>query len=110
MSENKRGGKREGAGRKSKSEEVQMIERLSPLGSGLYRAGSSPPSPLLLMPFKRFMATAMVSWASRLMEPNDMAPVTNRFIISDAGSTSSIEIGFVLAKRNMPRRVDNLSA
>ena len=38
MSENKRGGKREGAGRKSKSEEVQMIERLSPLEPKAFKA------------------------------------------------------------------------
>ena len=38
MSENKRGGKREGAGRKSKSEEVKMIERLSPLEPKAFKA------------------------------------------------------------------------
>lgn len=38
MSESKRGGKREGAGRKSKSEEVKMIERLSPLEPKAFKA------------------------------------------------------------------------
>ena len=36
--ENKRGGAREGAGRKSKSEEVAMIERLSPMEDKAYAA------------------------------------------------------------------------
>ena len=39
------------------------------------------------------MAMARFSCASRLIEPSDMAPVLNRFTISDAGSTSSIGIG-----------------
>ena len=33
------------------------------------RSGSSPPSPLLLLPPSRFMAAAMHSWASFDMEP-----------------------------------------
>jgi hypothetical protein len=33
-----KGGKREGSGRKSKSEEVQLIERLTPLEDKAYRA------------------------------------------------------------------------
>ena len=36
---------------------------------GLNRAGSSPPSPVLLLPPSRFMAMASVSWASPLIEP-----------------------------------------
>lgn len=36
--ENKQGGAREGAGRKSKSEEVAMIERLSPMEDKAYAA------------------------------------------------------------------------
>ena len=41
----------------------------------------------------RFIARASVSCASLLMEPNDMAPVANRFTISGAGSTSSSGTG-----------------
>ena len=41
----------------------------------------------------RFIAIARVSWASLLMEPNDMAPVANRLTISLAGSTSSMGMG-----------------
>ena len=36
-----------------------------------------------------FMAMASVVWASKEMEPYDMAPVTNLFTISLAGSTCS---------------------
>jgi hypothetical protein len=53
--------------------------------------GSSPPSPVLLLPPMRFMATASVAWASVEMEPSDMAPVAKRLTISLAGSTSSRE-------------------
>ena len=41
----------------------------SPLGSGMKRAGSSPPSPVLDLPPMRFMAMASVSCASLEMEP-----------------------------------------
>ena len=41
----------------------------------------------------RFMAIASVSCASLLIEPNDIAPVANRFTISAAGSTSSSGTG-----------------
>src|SRR5512142_3445260 len=41
----------------------------------LYRAGSSPPSPVFDLPPIRFMAMASVSCASWEMEPYDMAPV-----------------------------------
>ena len=41
----------------------------SPLASGVKRSGSSPPSPVLLLPPMRFMAMASVSCASLLMEP-----------------------------------------
>ena len=50
--------------------------------SGMKRAGSSPPSPVLLLPPIRFMAIASVSCASRLIEPNDIAPVAKRLTIS----------------------------
>ena len=39
------------------------------------------------------MATANPSWASAEMEPKLIAPVQNRFTISLAGSTSSMETG-----------------
>src|SRR5262249_9109644 len=48
-----------------------LLRLLSPLGRGLYRAESSPPSPVLLRPPRRFMAIASVSWASPLIEPYD---------------------------------------
>src|ERR671916_880509 len=35
------------------------------------RSGSSPPSPVLLRPPRRFMAMARVWWASGLIEPSD---------------------------------------
>ncbi len=41
----------------------------------------------------RFMAMANVWWASRLMEPYDMAPVAKRLMIASAGSTSSMGTG-----------------
>src|SRR5476649_419331 len=47
-----------------------MAERIeSPLGSGLKRSDSSPPSPVLDLPPMRFIAIAKVVWASRLIEP-----------------------------------------
>src|SRR5665647_2778315 len=51
---------------------------LSPFGSGMFRSGSSPPSPELLRPPIWFIAMAIVSWVSLLMEPNDIAAVTKR--------------------------------
>ena len=45
-----------------------MADRLeSPFGIGLKRSGSSPPSPVLLLPPMRFMAIASVSCASAEM-------------------------------------------
>ncbi len=71
-----------------------MAERMeSPLGSGLNRSVSSPPSPVFDLPPIRFMAMARVVWASRLIEPKLMAPVANRLTISTAGSTSSSDSG-----------------
>ena len=72
-----------------------MAERIeSPFGSGLKRSTSSPPSPVLDLPPMRFMATASVVCASRLMEPKLMAPVEKRFTMLAAGSTSSSGTGF----------------
>ena len=58
----------------------------------------------------RFMAMASVSCASLLMEPNDMAPVANRFTIEAAGSTSSIGTGFAaFLISSRPRKVQSCS-
>src|SRR5215475_15599888 len=62
--------------------------RRSPLSSGTYRRASSPPSPVLDRPPIRFIAIAIVSCASAEMDPYDMAPVANRRMMADAGSTS----------------------
>ena len=54
----------------------------------------------------RFIATASVVCASVEMEPRLMAPVAKRLTISDAGSTSSIGIGFdANLNSNIPRSV-----
>src|SRR5687768_17677311 len=54
------------------------LRRESPLASGRYRAESSPPSPVFDLAPSRFIAIAMVSWASWLIDPYDIAPVANR--------------------------------
>ena len=72
--------------------------RESPFGSGMNRAGSSPPSPVLLLPPMRFIAIASVSCASADSEPKLIAPVQKRLTISLAGSTSSSDNG--LARRD----------
>jgi hypothetical protein len=41
----------------------------SPFAIGLKRVGSSPPSPVLLLPWSRFIAIASVSCASSEIEP-----------------------------------------
>ncbi len=53
----------------------------------------------------RFIAMANVVCASQLMDPNDIAPVAKRFMISSAGSTSSIGTGLPRRKVINPRRV-----
>mmetsp|Transcript_8570 Transcript_8570/g.17123 ORF Transcript_8570/g.17123 Transcript_8570/m.17123 type:complete len:203 (+) Transcript_8570:1771-2379(+) len=60
---------------------------------GRKRCSSSPPSPLLLLPPKRFRAMASVSCASRESAPRDMPPVQNLRTTSSSGSTSSMEMG-----------------
>ena len=57
-----------------------------------YRCGSSPPSPLLLLPPSRFMAMAIASWVSRLMAPRDMPPVQKRCTMEATDSTWSMGI------------------
>ena len=71
-----------------------IAERIeSPLGSGLNRVASSPPSPVFDLPPMRFIAIAKVVCASRLIEPKLIAPVANRLTIALAGSTSSSGTG-----------------
>jgi hypothetical protein len=84
-----------------------MAERLErPSTIGLKRWASSPPSPVLDLPPMEFMAMASVSWASRLMEPKDMAPVEKRLTIVLADSTCSSGIGLPAALiLNRPRIV-----
>ena len=92
-----------------------IAERIeSPFGNGLKRSDSSPPSPVFDLPPMRFMAMASVVWASREIEPNDMAPVENRRTMFLAGSTSSSATGLRLSSsaffsRNMPRMVSSRS-
>ena len=87
------------------------LRRESPLASGTKRAGSSPPSPVLLLPPIRFMAMASVSCASLLIEPYDMAPVLKRFRIASIGSTSSSGTGLRVDLRSMrPRSVQRCRA
>jgi hypothetical protein len=70
----------------------------------LYLAESSPPSPVLLLPPMRFMAMAMDSWVSLLMEPKDMAPVLKRLQMESTDSTSSRGIGLELFLNRMTER------
>ena len=71
----------------------------SPLGKGLNLEASSPPSPVLDLPPRRFIAIASVVCASVDIEPSDIAPVANLLTISDTGSTSSILIGLVFFEK-----------
>ena len=86
------------------------LVRFSPLRPGTYRAGSSPPSPQLLMPPSRFIATAIASCASGLSEPSDIAPETKRRTIDSTGSTSSSGTGVAGANSKRPRNVQRCSA
>src|SRR5437763_10893899 len=79
------------------------LRLLSPLGSGWNRTGSSPPSPVLLLPPIRFIAIARVSCASPLIDPYDIAPVANRLTIASTGSTSSIGTGVHPSDREVDR-------
>ena len=76
--------------------------RLSPFASGVKRDGSSPPSPVLLLPPRRFIATASISWLSAEIEPKLIAPVQKRLTIWLAGSTASSGRGAV-SVRNWSR-------
>src|ERR1700688_4575994 len=61
---------------------LMALRRQSPFGSTTYRSASSPPSPVLDLPPKRFIAMARVSWASLEIEPYDIAPVAKRLTTS----------------------------
>lgn len=65
----------------SESSRGHLLDRTagrSPVGTRLVTfPGSSPPSPVLMRPPMRFIATAIASCASRLIEPYDIAPDTN---------------------------------
>ena len=65
---------------------------------------SSPPSPVLLLVPRKFMARARASCASLLMAPNDMAPVTKCFTMFSTGSTSSMGTGFFLNLKKSLRK------
>src|SRR6202035_3729934 len=61
-----------------------IAERIeSPLGNGLKRCASSPPSPVLDLPPMRFIAIANVVCASRLIEHKLIAPVAKGLVIGD---------------------------
>ena len=62
-----------------------------PVGVGGIAVVVFSTSPVLLLAPIRFIAIARVSCASLLIEPRDIAPVANRFTISEADSTSSRE-------------------
>ena len=73
--------------------------------------GGSLPRPRLCCCGRRcgFIAIAIVSCASRLMEPRETAPVAKRFTISLAGSTSSRSIGSSnVLNSSSPRMVHSL--
>ena len=57
-----------------------------------------------------FIACASVSCASREIEPSDIAPVENRFTISDAGSTSSSGMLLAVAEAEARRAASPLRA
>ena len=84
------------------------LRRQSPFGSRWFRAGSSPPSPVFDFPPIRFIAIAIVSCASWLIEPYDIAPVAKRRTIESTGSTSSSGTGVAGLKSSSPRRVPSV--
>ncbi len=92
-----------------------IAERMeSPFGNVLKRSDSSPPSPVFDLPPMRFIAIASVVWASREIEPKDMAPVAKRRTMFFAGSTSSRGTGLrpsssAVLIRNRPRMVSSRS-
>ena len=87
-----------------------MAERRErPSLRGMKRVESSPPSPVLLRPCILFMAIAIVSCASRLIEPKLIAPVTKRRMIASSGSTCSKGIGVRCLKVRKSRKNMGLS-
>ena len=84
---------------------AERIGFIEPSGSGLYRSGSSPPSPVFDLPPSWFIAIASVECASIEIEPKLIAPVANHFTISFAGSTSLSGMLLPFLKRMSPRSV-----
>ena len=79
--------------------------RFLPSGPGTNLAGSSPPSPVLLLDPIEFIASARVSWASLLIAPNEIAPTSNLLMMDSTGSTFSIGTGSpVLTSRRWRRK------
>ena len=72
------------------------------------RRGSSPPSPVLDLPPRRFIARASVSCASVEIDPSDIAPVEKRRTMFSGGSTSSSGTAGWAPKRSLssPRSAD----
>ena len=86
-----------------------MAERSAlalPSAFGTSRFGFSPPSPVLDLPPRRFIARASVACASSDIEPYDMAPVQKRRTMFDAGSTAATSTGSRSdSKASIPRRL-----
>jgi len=78
-------------------------DALSPFGRGLWRAGSSPPSPESDRAPMRFIAIDSVSCASGLSAPSEIPGATRRLRISVMLSTSSTEIGLQRSSRKSSR-------
>src|SRR6266705_7184848 len=87
---------------------LMALRRQSPFASRRYRAESSPPSPVFDLAPRRFMAIAIVSCASWLIEPYDIAPVAKRFTMDSIGSTSSSGTGVDGLNPSSPRSVPSL--
>ena len=73
-----------------------LLDSEMPSTSAWNRSESSPPSPVLLLAPSLFIARQIASCASLLNAPNDMAPATKCFTISETGSTSSMLMGLCL--------------
>ena len=82
-----------------------LLQSEIPSNSSWNRSLSSPPSPVLLRVPSLFMASASASWASLLMAPNDIAPVTKWRTMSSTGSTSSMGMGFFWKPKKSRRKI-----
>lgn len=79
-------------------------------GVGFIAGFIFPPFPGIAFGSYLFIAMAMVSWASGLREPKDMAPETKRRKMESTLSTSSRGIASAGANSNRPRRVQRCCA